>query len=116
MQSSTAQDFTYPLVGVRNGDADADPGKEVFSVWDRTYAASSSEVSFDYSHPLYGMPADGTQYQFVLERPSGATGEYKVEVYAPLGYVFAENGLASFTYDSTSTPGRLIIDLTLEKD
>ncbi len=122
MQSSTAQIFSYPAVAVRDGSAPAgsaaqgvDPGKEVFSVWDRTYAASSTQVTFDYSHPLYAVPSDGAQYEFVLERPSGAKGEYKVEVDAPLGYIFAENGLASFIYDSTSTPGRLVVDLTLQK-
>ena len=122
MQSSTAQVFSYPAVAVRNGSVPAgsaaqgaDPGKEVFSVWDRTYAASSTQVTFDYSHPLYSIPSDGMQYEFVLERPSGAAGEYKMEIDAPLGYVFAENGLASFVYDSTSTPGRLVVDLTLQK-
>ena len=47
---------------------------------------------------------------------AGATGEYKMQVFAPLGYVFAENGLASFMYDATSTmPGRLTVNLTLQK-
>jgi hypothetical protein len=116
MQSSTAPIFAYPAVSVRNGNAGgADPGKTVYSVWDRTYAGHTTQVTFDYTHPLYTPPADGVSYEFVLERPSGATGEYKIEVDAPLGYVFAENGLASWTYDATSTPGRLSVDLTLQK-
>ncbi len=120
IQSSTVPLFSVPGVTVLYGAAGgaspmADPGKTVFSVWDRTYLASTTEVAFDYSHPLYAAPADGMQYEFVLERPSGAAGEYKVEIDAPLGYVFAENGLASFLYDSTSTPGRLVFDLTLQK-
>ncbi len=122
IQSSTMPLFSIPGVTVRygttrGGDASQtpDPGRTVFSVWDRTYLASTTEITFDYSHPLYAAPEDGTQYEFVLERPSGAAGEYKVEIDAPLGYVFAENELASFLYDSTSTPGRLVFDLTLQK-
>ena len=42
-------------------------------------------------------------------------GDYNIEVDAPLGYVFAENSIASFTYESTSTPGRLMFSLTLQK-
>lgn len=119
MQSATAPVFSYPAVSVRNGDGGgkaADPGKTVFSVWSRTYMASSSEVVFDYSHPLYTVPGDGVAYEFVLERPSGATGNYRIEVDAPLGYVFDENGLASFAYDASGTPpGRVTVDLTLRK-
>jgi hypothetical protein len=108
--STTQQNFSYPKVATH-----AESGKQVFSVWSRTYAGSSSTLSFNYSHSLFAIPAAGVQYQFVFERPSGATGDYHIEVDAPLGYAFAENGLASFTYNSTSTPGRLMFTLTLQK-
>jgi hypothetical protein len=108
--SSTRQNFTYPKV-----TSHEESGKEVLAVWSRTYAGASTELTLDYSHDLFTAPAPGVQYQFVFERQSGATGDTKIEVDAPLGYVFAENDLASFTYESTSTPGRLIFDLTLQK-
>jgi hypothetical protein len=108
--TTTQQNFTYPKLTTQEQS-----GKQVFAVWDRTYAGASSTISLSYTHELYAAPADGVQYQFVFERPSGATGDYNIEVDAPLGYVFAENQLATFTYNSTSTPGRLIIDLTLQK-
>jgi hypothetical protein len=108
--SSTRQSFGYPNVSTHE-----ESGKEVFGVWSRTYAGKSTEVSLDYSHDLFTVPAPGVQYQFVFERQSGATGDTKIEIDAPLGYEFAENSLASFTYESTSTPGRLIFDLTLQK-
>jgi hypothetical protein len=108
--STTQQDFGYPKVTTHT-----ESGKQVFAVWSRTYAGQSSTLSFDYSHNLFAAPAAGVQYQFVFERPSGATGDYHIEVDAPLGYAFAENGLASFMYDSTSTPGRLMFTLTLQK-
>ena len=116
MESSTKGVLAYPAVAVRNGGGGVDGGKTVFSVWDRTYLASTTKVTFDYSHPMYAIPSDGAKYEFVFERQAGATGEYKMQVFAPLGYVFAENGLASFTYDATGTmPGRLTVDLTLQK-
>jgi hypothetical protein len=108
--SSTEQSFGYPGVTTHE-----ESGREVFAAWSRTYAGKSSEISFDYSHGLSTPPAPGVQYRFVFERQSGAAGEYNIEIDAPLGYEFAENGLASFTYDSTSTPGRLEFDLTLQK-
>jgi hypothetical protein len=108
--STTQQNFSYPKVTTHE-----ESGKQVFAVWSRTYKGQSSTLSFDYSHNLFAIPAAGVQYQFIFERPSGATGDYHIEVDAPLGYAFAENGLASFTYNSTSTPGRLMFTLTLQK-
>jgi hypothetical protein len=108
--SGTEQSFSYPKVATHE-----ESGKQVWAVWSRTYAGATSTFSFNYSHDLFTPPAAGVQYQFIFERPSGATGDYHIEVDAPLGYIFAENGVATFTYNSTSTPGRLIIDLTLQK-
>jgi len=108
--STTQENFSYPKITTHE-----ESGKEVFGVWSRTYAGSLSTVSLNYSHELFSQPAPGMGYQFIFERQSGAAGKYNIEVDAPLGYAFAENGLATFTYESTSTPGRLIIDLTLQK-
>jgi hypothetical protein len=108
--SSTQQNFSYPKITTHT-----ESGKEVYAIWSRTYAGQSSTLSFNYSHDLFAMPAAGVQYQFVFERQSGAAGNESIEVDAPLGYVFAENNLASFTYHSTSTPGRMIFTLTLQK-
>ena len=108
--STTQPNFSYPKITTH-----LESGKQVFALWSRTYAGASSAISLNYSHSLFSIPTDGTQYQFIFERPSGATGDYHIEVDAPLGYVFAENGIASFTYNSTSTPGRLIFTLTLQK-
>ena len=108
--STMQSNFSYPKVTTH-----AESGRQVFAVWSRTYAGKSSTLSFNYSHSLFATPSAGAQYQFIFERPSGATGKYNIEVDAPLGYVFAENGIASFTYNSTSTPGRLMFALTLQK-
>ena len=108
--TTTQPNFSYPKITTHR-----ESGKEVFVVWSRTYAGQSTSLSFNYSHNLFSLPAPGVQYQFVFERPSGATGDYHIEVDAPLGYAFVENGLSTFTYESTSTPGRQIFSLTLQK-
>jgi hypothetical protein len=108
--STTEANFSYPKVTTH-----VESGKEVLAVWSRTPAGQSSTLTFNYTRDMFETPADGVQYQFVFERPSGATGDYHIEVDAPLGYVFAENGIASFTYESTSTPGSLMFNLTLQK-
>jgi hypothetical protein len=122
LEASTKQNFAYPAVSIRAGggtndgvNGGGDIGKEIFSVWSRTYMSSSTQVTFDYTHQLFSVPADGVQYQFVFERQSGAAGHYKFEIDAPLGYTFAENGLASYIYDENAMPGRLAITLTLQK-
>jgi hypothetical protein len=130
LDSSTKQSFAYPAVSVRagtnaggNGSGNTnsamsnggDVGKEIFSVWSRTYKGSSTQVTFDYTHQLFSIPAAGVQYQFVFERQSGAVAHYQFEIDAPLGYTFAENGLASYIYDEATMPGRLAVTLTLQK-
>jgi hypothetical protein len=59
-------------------------------------------------------PVAGTQYQFVFEKQAGSSRSYNFTIDAPLGYIFAENGLATYQYSSDDPPGRLIITLTLE--
>lgn len=108
--SSTIQLFTYPAVTTHEED-----GKEVFTVWSRVRAGASTEISFDYTHHLFAPPAQGVQYQFVFDKQAGSVGNYQFEIDAPLGYVFAENGLATYNYASNDPPGRLIVTLTLQE-
>ena len=67
--STTLQNFSYPKITTHT-----ESGKEVFALWSRAYAGSSSTVSLNYSHELFAAPAPGVQYQFVFERQSGAGG------------------------------------------
>ena len=65
--------------------------------------------------PVVLPPADGTSYQFIFEKQAGVARHYKFEIVAPVGFQFAENGLPSYDYESDDPPGRLVINLTLEK-
>jgi hypothetical protein len=65
---------------------------------------------------MFVPPADGTQYQFVFEKQAGAPRLYVIEIDAPRGYGFVENGgLATYDYTTDNLPGRLAVNLTLQK-
>ena len=108
--STTQSLFIYPAVSTHEED-----GKEVFATWSRVAAGQSTELTFDYTHRAYVPPAPGVAYQFVFEKQAGTSRSYDFEIDAPLGYEFAENGLATYEYTSNDPPGRLIIILTLER-
>jgi hypothetical protein len=108
--STTQSLFIYPTVATHEED-----GKEVFATWSRVAAGNTTELFFDYSHRAYVPPTAGTQYQFVFEKQPGSVRSYDFTFDAPLGYVFAENNIASYEYTSDDPPGRLIITLTLKK-
>ena len=111
IESSTRTVFSYPAVTTHE-----ESGKQVFATWSRVAAGSSSTISLDYSRRLYVPVVGGTVYQFVFEKQIGADRLYNFEVDAPLGYVFEETGIAAWTYEASSTmPGRLSVNLTLQK-
>ena len=102
--------FIYPNVTTHEED-----GKEVFAVWSRVAKGATTQLALDYTHRAFILPAPGVVYQFVFDKQPGSLRNYDFEIDAPLGYVFAENGLASYEYTSSNPPGRLIVNLTLEK-
>jgi hypothetical protein len=110
IESSTQSIFGYPAVTEHEED-----GKNVFATWSRVPAGSSATLTFDYTHHAFVPPAAGVAYQFVFEKQAGTDRDYSFEVDAPLGYQFAETNLPSWTYQSNDLPGRMIVNLTLEK-
>ncbi len=107
--SSTQPYLLYPNVTTHEED-----GKEVFAAWTRVAKGQSTSIEFDYTHRAFLPPVAGTQYQFVFEKQAGSARSYNFTIDAPLGFIFAENGLATYQYSSDDPPGRLIITLTLE--
>jgi hypothetical protein len=110
IESSTQVFFGYPAVTEHEED-----GKEVFATWSMVSAGASTELSFDYTHHAFVPPAPGVAYQFVFEKQAGTNRSYSFEVDAPLGYQFVETGLPSWTYQADDLPGRMTVNLTLEK-
>lgn len=110
VESTTRTLFSYPAVTEHEED-----GKAVFATWSQVAAGASTALSFDYTHNAFVPPASGVSYQFVFEKQAGTNRSYSLEVDAPLGYEFAETGLSSWTYQADDLPGRMVVDLTLEK-
>jgi len=108
--SSTQSLFIYPAVTAHEED-----GREVFATWARVAKGKSTEIDLNYTHRVFLPPAVGVQYQFVFDKQPGSVRSYDFTVDAPLGYVFAGNGLPTYEYTSDDPPGRLIVDLTLQK-
>ncbi len=110
IESSTQKIFNYPAVSTHNEN-----GMQVFSTWSKINAGEKTEIIFDYSHRLFSEIADGTHYQFVFEKQAGTNRDYAFDISAPVGFRFKENGLPVYEYKSNDPPGRLILNLTLEK-
>jgi hypothetical protein len=110
IESGTQTLFSYPAVATHEED-----GKEVFATWSKVLAGASTELSFNYAHHAFVLPAPGVVYQFVFEKQAGTDRSYSLEVDAPLGYEFVETGLSSWTYQGDDIPGRMVVNLTLEK-
>lgn len=102
------------LFQVPSVDEHQDEGKAVFSTWSTLKAGASTQLTFNYTHRLFLAPTAGVEYQFIFEKQAGTNRNYSFEIDAPLGFVFAENGLSSYTYQSSDPPGRLIVPLTLQ--
>lgn len=108
---STRKDFlNYPVV-----ENFEEFGKGVLATWTKTEVGKKSEIVFDYTRRLPVPLAEGKTYQFIFEKQAGASGVYKFEISAPVGFVWEENSLPIFEYQSSDPPGRLIINLTLKR-
>ncbi len=89
-------------------------GKNIFATWTKTDIGKKSEVSIEYVNRLPNPLQVGQTYQFIFEKQSGASGNYKFDISAPIGFVWKENNLPIYEYVSKDPPGRLIIPLTLK--
>ncbi len=111
IEQSAKSDFQYPLVNIFQESA-----KNVFAAWIKTNPGQTSKTVFDYPVRLFAPPARGQTYHFVFEKQAGSRGEYQFELYAPVGFRWQENGLPVFEYKTSDPPGRLMFNLTLNKD
>ncbi|MBI3588801.1 MAG: DUF4012 domain-containing protein [Candidatus Liptonbacteria bacterium] len=108
---STFKDFlNYPTL--RSFEAF---GKNVFATWTKTEPGQKTEIALDYTERLPVPLAENQTYQFVFEKQAGVVSDYHFEIGAPVGFVWQENNLPIFEYQSSDPPGRLILNLTLKK-
>ncbi len=90
-------------------------GKTAVTGWTITEAGQTTKLALDYEYRLPIKPDTGTPFRFVFDKQAGTEGNYDIEIDAPVGYRFKENQLPIFEYKSEDIPGRVVIDLTLEK-
>lgn len=93
----------------------AESGRNVFATWQKLLPGESKSVELNYKRPLVSPPADGSGYTFVFESQSGASSSLDILLAAPVGFIWKENSLPVYEYKADHPPGRLVIDLTLEK-
>jgi hypothetical protein len=101
----------------RDSDVEAlekgeEAGKTVFGYWLNVRPGKTGALELTYERP--GIIGD-KRFQFIYEKQSGVETSLEYEFEAPLGYVFAESGKSMFSYKRSSVPGRLILNLTLQK-
>ena len=93
-------------------------GKKVFAGWLSTPAGQTKTLNVRYQTPASSefVLADGSVYQFVFDRQSGAlNSSLNLAINAPLGYVWDETKMPVWNYTGVDPVGRLILNLTLKK-
>jgi len=112
----TAYESTFKTVlGIPSLRTFEESGKMGAAGWTITEAGKQTKVVLDYDYRLPEKPETGTPYRFVFEKQAGTKGSYSFEIGAPVGYHFKETKLPIFDYKTEDIPGRVVIDLTLEK-
>ncbi len=110
LEAGTEKVFNYPAVSVHD-----ESGKRVFATWSKVSLGQKTQIVFDYKHRLFLPASAGGTYQFVFEKQAGTKRHYKFQLSAPVGFEFRENNLPIYEYETSDPPGRLVINLTLEK-
>ena len=92
-------------------------GKIAFAAWMRVSPGATTTVVFDYMHRLLDPPAPDRTYEVVIDKQPGTNRRYRLEINAPVGFRWRENGLAVFEkdYAPDDMPGRITLTLTFER-
>lgn len=112
---TTLEQTIQEALGMPAIDLYKESGKLGVAGWVFTEAGKQTKSVLDYEYRLPEQVESGTRYTFVFDKQSGTQGSYDFEISAPVGYRFKENKLPIFEYRSEDIPGRVTIDLTLEK-
>jgi len=110
IELGTEESAAFPQVATH-----IESGKRVFATRVVTSLGGQAQVVLDYAHRLFVNPGAGTQYRFIFERQAGSAREYRFTVSAPVGFRFRETGLPVWNSVTSDPPGRLVVDLTLER-
>lgn len=89
-------------------------GKTLFGRWLRVEPGETGRLVFDYASPKRRHELAGL-YQFVFEKQSGVDSALEVSLESPSGYQWKENQSRVFEFIGDDLPGRLVLNLNLEK-
>jgi hypothetical protein len=89
-------------------------GRSSFGFWQKVALGQSQESVIDYAHPS-PAPTEGQTYTFVIERQAGLTASWNIQISAPVGWHFKENGLPMYELQTDELPGRMEATLTLTR-
>jgi hypothetical protein len=104
-----------PIAGFPAVSRFQESGRNVFVTWLTTPAGQTSKATFEYRRALKAPFKDGAPYTFVFERQSGAEQALYVTLNAPPGFVWAATGVSKYEYVNLSVPGRVVLELALQK-
>jgi len=102
--------------GFLNIETHREAGKRTWSTYLKTPLRGEKGISLSYEHQLLATPQAGTKYTFVFEKQAGTEREYEFTIVAPTGLRFKETKLPVWSLATTTLPGRLIVNLSLEPD
>ncbi|MBI4085359.1 MAG: DUF4012 domain-containing protein [Candidatus Liptonbacteria bacterium] len=110
IESTSKKNFLYPGV-----DEFRESGKKVFGFWTKTDPGKTSRIILNYSVNLFSPAKSGQKYEFIFQKQSGSEGTYKLEIYAPVGFIWKENNSPVFEYETDNPEGTMTFGLTMEK-
>lgn len=90
-------------------------GKNVFTTWLSAKPGETENFSIEYQSKILSL-SPGDTYQFVFDKQAGDNSSYDFQISAPLGYKWAETNSPIYEYKSDNPNGRVIINLTLQKN
>jgi hypothetical protein len=111
---SLIEDTDEYLSGFKT-DVYKESGKNVFATWFNVAAAETKDLSLSYDNSDKLSLAEGSTYEFVLDKQSGVLSKFDYILEAPPGFKWKEVNDFIFHYRTDDMPTRLVIDLTLQK-
>jgi hypothetical protein len=110
LRENTAEKiFAYPEI-----TALRDSEKNIFAFWSVVSRGETATTTLDYIHRLFSQPIQGGHYTFVFDKQPESSGHYRFLLSAPVGFVWQENNLPVYEYESEDIPARVVLELTFK--
>lgn len=92
-------------------------GKTAFGTWFNVEPRKTATLTVRYHNDNTSLtaPTAGSTYTFVYERQSGVQTKLNITISAPIGFVWEESGLPTYTYTNDNPDGRVVLMATLAK-